>query len=166
MKKDPNFTERHIGYEVRTLDNMIGRRIHSWHSKIDEEEGITRMQAWIIGYLYDHPQQPVFQKDLEGNFQIARSTATGILKLMEKKELIIRKPYPGDARLKQLELTARAEKYQREIIRNFELQQIALKKDIPQEKLDTFFQVVDMIKRNIEKEDSHDKNITEPGKGI
>ena len=45
---------------------------------------------------------------------------------------------------------------------NFDLLQIALKKDIPQEKLDTFFQVVDMIKNNIEKEDFHDKNIIKP----
>ena len=158
--------ERHIGYEVRTLDNMIGRRVNSWHSKMDEEVGITRMQAWIIGYVYEHSEKPVFQKDLEENFQIARSTATGILQLMEKKDLIVRKPYPGDARLKRLELTARAEKYQHGIMHNFDLLQIALKKDIPQEKLDTFFQVVDMIKNNIEKEDFHDKNIIESGKGV
>nr|WP_294530484.1 MarR family transcriptional regulator [uncultured Blautia sp.] len=158
--------ERHIGYEVRTLDNMIGRCVNSWHSRMDEEAGITRMQAWIIGYMYEHSTQPVFQKDLEVNFQIARSTATGILQLMEKKDLIVRKPYPGDARLKRLELTARAEKYQREIMRNFDMLQVSLKKDIPQEKLDTFFRVVDMIKKNIEQEDFHDKNIVEPGKGI
>ena len=158
--------ERHIGYEVRTLDNMIGRRVNCWHSKMDEEVGITRMQAWIIGYVYEHSEKPVFQKDLEENFQIARSTATGILQLMEKKDLIVRKPYPGDARLKRLELTARAEKYQHGIMHHFDLLQIALKKDIPQEKLDTFFQVVDMIKNNIEKEDFHDKNIIESGKGV
>ena len=158
--------ERHIGYEVRTLDNMIGRRVNCWHSKMDEEVGITRMQAWIIGYVYEHSEKPVFQKDLEENFQIARSTATGILQLMEKKDLIVRKPYPGDARLKRLELTARAEKYKHGIMHHFDLLQIALKKDIPQEKLDTFFQVVDMIKNNIEKEDFHDKNIIESGKGV
>ena len=116
--------------------------------------------------MNEHSEKPVFQKDLEENFQIARSTATGILQLMEKKDLIVRKPYPGDARLKRLELTARAEKYQHGIMHNFDLLQIALKKDIPQEKLDTFFQVVDMIKNNIEKEDFHDKNIIEPGKGV
>ena len=166
MEKELKSKERHIGYEVRTLDNMIGRRVNCWHSKMDEEVGITRMQAWIIGYVYEHSEKPVFQKDLEENFQIARSTATGILQLMEKKDLIVRKPYPGDARLKRLELTARAEKYQHGIMHNFDLLQIALKKDIPQEKLDTFFQVVDMIKNNIEKEDFHDKNIIEAGKGV
>ena len=166
MEKELKNKERHIGYEVRTLDNIIGRRVNCWHSKMDEEVGITRMQAWIIGYVYEHSEKPVFQKDLEENFQIARSTATGILQLMEKKDLIVRKPYPGDARLKRLELTARAEKYQHGIMHNFDLLQIALKKDIPQEKLDTFFQVVDMIKNNIEKEDFHDKNIIEPGKGV
>ena len=48
MEKELKNKERHIGYEVRTLDNMIGRRVNCWHSKMDEEVGITRMQAWII----------------------------------------------------------------------------------------------------------------------
>ena len=51
MEKELKNKERHIGYEVRTLDNMIGRRVNCWHSKMDEEVGITRMQAWIIGYV-------------------------------------------------------------------------------------------------------------------
>ena len=53
MEKELKNKERHIGYEVRTLDNMIGRRVNCWHSKMDEEVGITRMQAWIIGYVYE-----------------------------------------------------------------------------------------------------------------
>ena len=39
MEKELKNKERHIGYEVRTLDNMIGRRVNCWHSKMDEEVG-------------------------------------------------------------------------------------------------------------------------------
>ena len=87
------WNQRHIGYEVRTLDNMIGRLVNAYQSKVDEKAGITRMQAWIIGYLYRNSGQDIFQKDLEAEFQIARSTASGILQVMEKKNLITRQDH-------------------------------------------------------------------------
>ena len=69
--------ERQIGYEVRTLNQVIGRLVNSYQSKVDEKAGINRMQGWIIGYLYRHSEEAVFQKDLEAEFQMARSTASG-----------------------------------------------------------------------------------------
>ena len=65
--------ERQIGYEVRTLNQVIGRLVNSYQSKVDEKAGINRMQGWIIGYLYRHSEEAVFQKDLEAEFQMARS---------------------------------------------------------------------------------------------
>ena len=80
--------KRRIGYEVRTLNQVIGRLVNSYQSKVDEKAGINRMQGWIIGYLYRHSEEAVFQKDLEAEFQMARSTASGILQAMEKKGLL------------------------------------------------------------------------------
>ena len=34
--------ERHIGYEVRTLNQVIGRLVNSYQSKVDEKAGINR----------------------------------------------------------------------------------------------------------------------------
>lgn len=62
---DNLWNERHIGYEVRTLDNTIGRLVRAYQSRVDEKAGITRMQGWIIGYLYQHSGQDIFQRDLE-----------------------------------------------------------------------------------------------------
>ena len=62
--------ERQIGYEVRTLNQVIGRLVNSYQSKVDEKAGINRMQGWIIGYLYRHSEEAVFQKDLEAEFQM------------------------------------------------------------------------------------------------
>ena len=104
--------ERQIGYEVRTLNQVIGRLVNSYQSKVDEKAGINRMQGWIIGYLYRHSEEAVFQKDLEAEFQMARSTASGILQAMEKKGLITREPIPRDARLKRLVLTEKGMEFQ------------------------------------------------------
>ena len=66
---------------------------------------VTIMHGWIIGYLYCHQEIDVYQRDIESNFAISRSTVTNILKLMEKKGYIIRQSVDTDARLKKIVLT-------------------------------------------------------------
>lgn len=146
------WSQRQIGYEVRTLDNLIGRLVNAYQSKVDEKAGITKMQAWIIGYLYRHSEEDVFQRDLEAEFQIARSTASGILQVMEKKNLIIRQSIPRDARLKRLVLTEKGTEFQLEIMENFDRVQEALRGEIPADKLKCFLEVVDLLKENAVKD--------------
>ena len=150
MDKENRSKENPIGYQVHTLDNMIGRLITAYQTKLDEKEGITQMQGWILGYLYHHSDIDVFQKDLEAEFHIARSTATGILQLMEKKNLISRESIQRDARLKRLVLTARGNALHLKIVEGFDTIEQVLKKDIPREKLDVFHEVVEQVKTNIE----------------
>lgn len=135
-----------VGYEIHTLDIMVGKRICS----LTEKDGLTKMQGWFIRYLYEHSAEDIFQKDLESHFRIARSTATGILQLMEKRGLILREPVPSDARLKRLVLTEKAIAHQVEVIQSISHLENTLKKDIPPEKLDVFFDVIHMMKYNIE----------------
>ena len=147
------WTGRHIGRELHTLDMMIGRLVNAYQSKVDEKAGINRMQGWIIGYLYRHSDEDVFQKDLEAEFQMARSTASGILQSMEKKQLIIRESIPRDARLKRLVLTPKGMEFQMEI-------------DIPEKKLEEFYETADMIRENVVKACQEAGEITEPKKVI
>lgn len=163
--------EKHIGYEVHMLDNMISRMVSAFRAGLDEKAGITQMQGWIIGYLYRNSDTDVFQKDLEAEFHIARSTATGILQLMEKKGLITREPIPRDARLKRLLLTDKALDFQKEIIENFDKLDLLLRDNIPSEKLDTFFDVAEQIRNNItnhtdRKENPNAKNTIGPGQRV
>ena len=135
-----------IGYEIHTLDNMIGKLIASHIDK----DGLTKMQSWFIRYLFEQPDENIFQKDLEAYFHIARSTATGILQLMEKRGFILREPVPSDARLKRLVLTEKAIAHELEVMHTVSVLEQALKKDIPPEKLDVFFDVICMIRHNID----------------
>ena len=66
---------------------------------------LTAMHGWILGYLCRNEHKDIFQKDIEAEFKICRSTVTNILKLMEKKGYIKRESVPYDARLKKLVLT-------------------------------------------------------------
>ena len=100
-----------IGLEIKMLSNMIKRSIDDGRTDEEREaiKEITGVQGWIIGYTFEKSKtQDVFQKDIEKAFNIRRSTATGILQLMEKKGYIEREPVAYDARLKKLTLTPKA----------------------------------------------------------
>ena len=94
---------RHIGREIKALNNQIKRVMDSRLGQFaPNDDGPTGVQGMIIGYLYYRRDQDVYQRDVEAEFHIRRSTATGILQLLEKKGVIERLPVPSDARLKKL----------------------------------------------------------------
>ena len=93
-----------IPAQIRRVDNLIFRRINQF-ARANGVEQATPMHGWIIEYLYRHPDQPVYQRDIEREFSITRSTVTNILQLMEHKGYIERQSVPQDARLKRLILT-------------------------------------------------------------
>ena len=93
----------HIGFENKRLENEIHSRMTAYRAAMGGEE-LTMMQSWIIRFLYEHSEEDIYQRDIEAEFSIARSTATGILKLMEKRGYIRRVSVERDARLKKLEL--------------------------------------------------------------
>ena len=93
-----------IPAQLRRVDNLIFRKINQF-ARANGVEQATPMHGWIIEYLYRHRDEPVFQRDIEREFSITRSTVTNILQLMERKGYIQRLSVPQDARLKQLVLT-------------------------------------------------------------
>ena len=96
--------KRKIGHELRTLDNMMSRNLMAAARERGVDE-LTAMHGWILGYLCRNEHKDIFQKDIEAEFKICRSTVTNILQLMERKGYIERRSVPQDARLKQLVLT-------------------------------------------------------------
>lgn len=138
--------EKHIGYEIHTLDRMFGRRL----CMLFEQQNITQMQSWIIRYLYEHQDQDVYQKDLELFFHIARSTATGVLQGLEKQGYLIRCSVPNDARLKRLVLTEKGVNIQKAVYRILDENEQKIRQNISEEDLKTFFRVMEHMKKNVE----------------
>ena len=113
-------------------------------------EELTMMQSWIIRFLYEHSEEDIYQRDIEAEFSIARSTATGILKLMEKRGYIRRVSVERDARLKKLELTEVGIRMQEGTIRNINRLESTLRQGISDEDLEVFFRVIRKMRSNIE----------------
>ena len=72
-----------IGFQIKTVSNLIGRRFHEGSNK-DKTNELTGMQRWIIRFIYINRDRDVFQKDIEKEFNVRRSTATGMLQLLVK----------------------------------------------------------------------------------
>ena len=107
-----------IPAQIRRVDNLIFRKINQFARENGVEQA-TPMHGWIIGYLYRHRDAAVFQRDIEREFSITRSTVTNILQLMERKGYIERRSVPQDARLKQLVLTEEGIRFHENSIRAF-----------------------------------------------
>ncbi len=140
--------EETIGFLVKTISNLFGRQLH------DGSQQTTRMQNWIMGYLYRCKQEEreVYQKDIERFFNIRRSTATGILQGMEKNGWIQKEPVKNDARLKRLILTKKAEIMQERLIAEMMRLEDEVRKGISQEEIDAFVRtahkMIDNLKEN------------------
>lgn len=61
--------EEMIGFIVRSLDNMMMRNAVG-DEKSEKKGMMPVMQGWIIGYLYDHKEEEIFQRDIEAEFYI------------------------------------------------------------------------------------------------
>lgn len=100
--------DKNIVFELKSLDRLMRKTIEQEFRGLEDDDQITRMHHWIIGYLYRNQDKDIFQRDIEAEFRISRSTTSSMLTLMEKKGLVTRNSVPGDARLKKLTLTQRA----------------------------------------------------------
>ncbi len=141
----------HIGREIKRLDNEIHSMLLA--SRAETEE-LTMMHNWVIGYLYHNQDKETFQKDVEAEFSIARSTATGILQLMEKKGYLYRESVPRDARLKKLVLADKGIQLHEQRIQSFVRMENMLREGISEEEIETFFRLIRKMRENLEKNHS------------
>lgn len=97
--------EKDCGMWIHILSHKLKKRMNANMQSL----GLTGVQSRIMHYiLVKCAAGPVFQRDVEKAFGMSRSTATGILQLMEKNGLIVRESVASDARLKSLIPTERA----------------------------------------------------------
>lgn len=139
---------KHVGFEIRTASNLIKRRVDNLIANKDIGN-VTGIHVWIIDYIYKNIDKDIFQKDIEEQFSIRRSTATTVLQLMEKNNLITRTSVDYDARLKKIMLTEKAisiSKNIRKYLSEFEEQLI---EGLSKEELDNFFSVLEKLKANL-----------------
>lgn len=114
--KLPNFIIKEIIMEdmqvalaLRNIDHKTRRFIDN-NLKKKTIERVTGTNGFIIGYIAENSHRDVFQRDIEREYGITRSTTSKIISLMISKGLIETGKVSSDGRLKKLMLTKKAKK--------------------------------------------------------
>lgn len=103
-----NNENRQIGRELLRLNNVIRRYFCKNNCTGKNKDEVTGTNLRIIRFLKANEDRDVYQKDVEKEFGITRSTASRVLMLMEEKGLVQRLSVEQDARLKKLILTEKS----------------------------------------------------------
>lgn len=126
---------------IALTNNELKKSLNIYAKRYD----LTGLQLSLIDYLTNRKDQLVLQRDIETEFNIQRSTATNMLKLMEHKGLITRQPLATDARQKQVELTAKAKSVSHVALEFNEGEQRAIQQAFSKQELAAFEHVLDYI---------------------
>ncbi len=143
--------KREIIKELRMLNNAIHRYIDCCSPVKKELDKITCTNGWIIAYLSDHQDEDIYQRDLEKEFCIGRSTISKVIALMEKKGLVAREKVVCDDRLKKIVLTQKTQGFAEKIRKdNMEIES-KLTDGFTDEELETLISYIERLKKNITK---------------
>lgn len=141
---------RRLGFLIYRLNNLAGRFLNQ--NVTEDEKELSCTNARIIRFVGGSGERSVYQKDVEKEFGITRSTASRVLMLMEQKGLVERHGVKHDARLKKLVLTEKSERL-REIMaqRGRRLDELLLK-GFSEEETRQLYDYINRITENINEE--------------
>lgn len=110
---------------------------------------LSEMGVQILGYLCDHPDQALYQRDVEELFCVRRSTASRYLKDLENSGLLRRESVPQDARLKQLIPTDMARSIHENANRTFHALEAQMSQGLTAAEMAQFLAIAAKIQRNL-----------------
>ena len=142
-------------YRIMMQMHVLDRATHKEFEKLQMQyinDRTVAAHGWMIGYLYDHRDEEIYQKDLERKFQMAPSTMTMILQSMQAVGYIERSPVAHDARLKRIAVTEAGEAFHKQALENLKTLEARMVKDIPSEDMAVFRRVYDQMIANISQE--------------
>lgn len=140
-----------IGHELAYTNNLIARRIaRGGNNKY--AMNISPIQVRIVKYLVKQNNKAILQKDMEYIFNIRRSTVSGVIKTMEKNNIIIRENVKDDNKSKEIKLTDEVYKRANDLVKELKELDLELLKDVNKEDLEVFMRVLKNIQDNLKEE--------------
>lgn len=149
-----------ISKEINCLSTKIKREISNFDS-ISGLDNVSGVNSFITIFIYNNRDKNIYQKDIEQEFGITRSTASNIISLMEKKELLKRIAVDDDLRLKKLILTDKAINIAKVFINDLDKLNTDLCEGINNDELLSFINTLNKIDNNLKRRKNNDKSIDE-----
>ena len=134
-----------VGRQINKISNYLRRRSQNTQKKI----GLTNSQALVLDYIMASPS-PVYQKDIEKEFNLRSSSATELICGMEQKGLIEKIESSSDKRLKEIVFKENNEFVKNSIKNEICQSEKQLIKNVSNEDLDIFMKVTNQMIKNLE----------------
>ena len=144
--------ENSLGFELKCINNMIRRNLDMRFSEAGLGD-LSGLQGPMLGYIREASNvRDVYQKDLEKQFNVRRSTATVMLQNLEQKGYIVRESVKSDGRVKKITVTEKAVQHDMAIHHLIDGFNKELEKGITPEEMECFYKILEKIRSNLETE--------------
>ena len=155
---DEKIRNMHTGRLVRMLNHQLKRNQKPEEALEDDE--LTPMQRHILNYiLLETLHRDIYQKNIEEEFQIRKSTVSGILKLIEKNGFIYRESVKEDARLKRILPTKKAEALRPSILEHIHETEIRMTEGVSEQDLFLCKKVLYQMCQNLAEKNRENKEV-------
>ena len=146
---DEKIRNMHTGRLVRMLNHQLKRNQKPEEAVEDDE--LTPMQRHILNYI--------LLETLEEEFQVRKSTVSGILKLIEKNGFIYRESVKEDARLKRILPTKKAEALRPSILEHIHETEIRMTEGVSEQDLFLCKKVLYQMCQNLAEKNRENKEV-------
>ena len=139
--------------KIKELESLTAQKLFSCNSdfrrNIESLPRPTPTQMRIMEYILSKNDQDIYQKDLEDVLGIKRATVSGVLQTMEKNGLIERVIDENDTRTKKIILKKETKEIFEKQKKKFEIIEKELTKNISEDEIQTFFNIIDKMEKNL-----------------
>ncbi|MCI6189547.1 MAG: MarR family transcriptional regulator [Clostridium sp.] len=130
--------------------HMVGNQMKRLADNAAAEYGLTSIQSRMIRFLYlESKKRDVYQKDIEEEFNIRRSSVSSVLQLLEKKGYIERVSVEKDGRLKKIVLTGTGKLIQEKVHSLIQEGEKRLKDELTEEELNLFIDILSRLSKKL-----------------
>lgn len=141
-------SDKPVGIELRCLMRTVIRNMNKSELKdvICSDIGTN---DWILVHIKEHENQNIFQRDLEREFNVTRSTVSKNVDMLVDAGYIERVPVDGDGRLRKLVLTEKSEEIFAKLKLCAEKLELKLIEGFTQEELNTLHGFIKRMAENM-----------------
>ncbi len=134
---------------VRLIGKLSNEIAHSFNLT-SEDNALTNKQRRVLHYIIAQTEhRHIFQRDIEMEFNIRRSSASNMLTNMEKAGFIRREGVNYDGRLKRITITEKGDMIKAEVLNDCKGMEARLVKNISAEDLDRCINVIKKMISNL-----------------
>lgn len=140
--------------DIRIMASLgaLGKMLKTRADRELEKEGLTGTQVEVLLYLVHNSEKghEITAKELETRFRVSNPTMSGILKRLEKKELIERTPGSIDKRNKQIKLKTDIRELHRSVDVRMKQERNKMFKDFSESELDQMSALLMKLLHNLD----------------